>query len=134
MHMQRVFASFMTLALAVIGCGHEPEIVDGSSDAIVAGVVVRASGAPVTSALLSMLVVDSGRGDTMINEPSGVTDATGHFRTQLGVFLEPSFTGRVQITISPPAGEQLADTVVDVGYLRFGLQPPATSNTTVVYP
>ncbi|MFL5462171.1 MAG: hypothetical protein ACJ8AY_15900 [Gemmatimonadales bacterium] len=81
-----------------------------------------------------MLVVDSVRGDTMFNEPRGGTDATGHFSTQLAAFLIAPFTGRVKITISPPAAEQLADTIVDIGYLRFGLQPPAVSNTTIIYP
>ncbi|MFL5447160.1 MAG: hypothetical protein ACJ8A6_11770 [Gemmatimonadales bacterium] len=81
-----------------------------------------------------MLVVDSVRGDTMFNESRGDTDATGHFSTQLAAFLIAPFTGRVKITISPPGGQQLADTTVDIGYLRFGLQPPAVSNTTIIYP
>jgi hypothetical protein len=120
--------------LTVIGCGEKPLSVDGSSDAVVGGVVSRASGSPVSSAVLFVVVVDSVSGDTMFNEARGGTDATGHFRAELAAFLMAPFTGRVQITISPPAAEQLADTTVDVGYLRFGLQPPATSNTTIVYP
>jgi hypothetical protein len=118
--------------LAGIGCSGGTEV-DGSSNAVVAGVVVRGSGSPVASALLSVVVIDSVRGDTMFNELRGGTDATGHFSTELAAFLVAPFTGRVKITISPPAAEQLADTTVDLGYLRFGLQPPATSNTTIVY-
>src|SRR4051812_8486111 len=132
--MHRACVWLILTVLAVIGCGSGTEIIDGSSDAVVAGLVVRASGSPVASAVLSVLVVDSVRGDTMFNESRGGTDATGHFSTQLAAFLTAPFTGRVQITISPPAAEQLADTTVDIGYLRFGLQPPATSNTTITYP
>jgi hypothetical protein len=131
--MHRAFVKIVPPVLILIGCSG-PVSVDGSSDAVVAGVVLRASGQPVASAAISMLVTDSARGDVVFNERRGSTDATGHFSTQLAAFLVAPFTGRVQITVGPPVAEQLSDTMVDAGFLRFGLQPPATSNTIITYP
>ena len=131
--MHRTCSWVVPMVLSVLGCNNGVSV-DGSSDAVVAGVVVRASGSPVASAALSVLVVDSVRGDTMFNESRGSTDASGHFSTQLAAFLVAPFTGRVQITVQPVAADQLADTTVDVGFLRFGGQPPATSNTIITYP
>jgi hypothetical protein len=134
--MQRIFLWFVPVVLTVLGCGDGPGscCVDGSSDAVVEGVVARVSGSPVSSAVLHMLVVDSAGGRTMLDEPrGGITDANGHFSSHLGAFLEGPFTGRVQITVRPPTAE-LADTTVDVGFLRFGRQPPDTSHAVIIYP
>ena len=70
----------------------------------------------------------------MFDESRRVTDSTGHFSMQVAAFLIASFTGHVKITVQPAAAEQLADTVVDVGFVRFGGQPVDTSNTTITYP
>jgi hypothetical protein len=133
-YMQRIPLWLVGATFTVIGCDGGPASVDQSSDAVVAGVVVRASGSPVTSAVLSVLVVDSAAGETMFDESGGVTDSTGHFSMHLAAFLTAPFTGHVQITVQSTAAEQLADTVVDVGFVRFGGQPVDTSNTTITYP
>jgi hypothetical protein len=125
---------FVPLVLGVLGCfNNEGGSVDGSSDAVAEGVVTRASGSPVASATLFMLVVDSITGETIFNEAGASTDASGHFSRVLAAFLTAPFTGRVQITVQP-ATDQLADSIVDAGFLRFGRQPPETSTTVITYP
>jgi hypothetical protein len=131
--MERVFLWLAPLLLTVSGCGNGTESIDGSSDAVVEGVVVRASGSPVSSALIHILVIDSTSGQTMFDELRGTTDANGRFSAHLAAFLVAPFTGRVQVTVRPPSAE-LADTTVNVGFLRFGREPPDTSNTMIVYP
>ena len=131
--MQRVLLWVVPVLLTLSGCDNGPASIDGSSDAVIEGVVLRASGSPVASAVLSVFVVDSAGGETMFNEPRGITDATGQFSMHLGAFLVAPFTGRVQITVQPRTAEP-TDTTVDVGFVRFGRQPPDTSHTTIIYP
>jgi hypothetical protein len=130
---QRVLVWLVSVLLILSGCDEGPAAIDGSSDAVIEGVVLRASGSPVTSAAVSVFVVDSAGGETVFDEPRGITDATGHFSMHLAAFLTAPFTGRVQVTVRPQTAEP-NDTTVDVGFVRFGRQPPDTSNTTIIYP
>ena len=133
-YMHRVFVWLMSAAvLTVVGCD-EPAAIDGSSDAVLTGVVLRASGLPVASAGLTMLVVDSASGQTVFDDQFARADSTGHFSAHMGAFLTGPFTGRVRVTVQPPDAEQLPDTIVDAGFLRFGRQPPETTSTTIIYP
>src|SRR3954471_12991259 len=125
--MRRPFRWLVPLMLSVPGCFNENrDIIDdfGLSDAFVEGVVTRASGSPVISATISMLVVDSATGDTIFNEYGASTDASGHFSRGLESILMGPFTRRVQLTVQPAASDQLADSTVDAGFVLFGRQPP----------
>jgi hypothetical protein len=113
----------------VLGCGGTT-ITENSSDAMVSGRVSDPQNGPVRGANVLGEVFDSA--GTLQVENATVTDSLGHYDLFLSGFLMPPLSGRLRLTITPPAGAALRAATVDSLAIRLGAEPLESITVDVI--
>ena len=131
-------AAIACLTGLMLACGDDVVDRDHSVNAVLTGVVTRASGTPIPGVRIAVTVVDSSVPPfaVIVDETIGVTDASGHFARLMSVFLWPEFEGHVSLTARPPNTLGLSDSTLNVGRVWFRIDSGdfETLTVTIAYP